>query len=312
MKKILVVVGPTAVGKSDLAIKLAQKFNGEIISGDSMQVYRNLDIGTAKVLSSEREGIKHYLIDVRDVNQQYGVSEFVKDAKTLINSITATGCLPIIVGGTGYYVQALINGLNLGGENSSNEKIKTDLEKKLAKVGKVNLWNELNLVDNKSAEKIPPENSRRVIRALEVYKTTGKKFSEQKDGNLQYDALLIGLNCDRKLLYKRINLRVDEMVRNGLIDENHWLYTHGGIENPASKAIGYREFVEYFSGEHDLNQTIEQIKLDSRHYAKRQLTWFRNKMKVNWFNLVEHPEEINNINKLVQDWRKNEFTRNEC
>ncbi|WP_395318337.1 tRNA (adenosine(37)-N6)-dimethylallyltransferase MiaA [Fructilactobacillus frigidiflavus] len=303
MEKILIIVGPTAVGKSDLAIRLAKKFNGEIISGDSLQIYRKLDIGTAKTLPKEQAGIPHYLIDTKSIDEENSVVDFVRDAETLIQQIANRGKLPIIAGGTGYYIQALINGLALGGENSSNSQIKAELEKELALTDSEHMWRQLNEVDQAAATKIPKTNARKIIRALEVYRVTGNKFSKQKNQAPRYDALIIGLNCDRSLLYQRINSRVDNMMENGLLQENEWLYNHGGLNNPAGKGIGYREFDLYFNDNQSLSDTIDQIKQDSRHYAKRQLTWFRNKLKTKWFNLVEHPEEIDEIDSLVNKWR---------
>lgn len=303
MKKILIIVGPTAVGKSDLAIKLAKKFNGEIISGDSLQIYRKLDIGTAKVQTKDQDGIKHYLIDTKEIDEENSVVDFVHDAGKLINQISSTGKLPIIAGGTGYYIQALINGLALGGENSSDKKIKANLEKELASTNSEHMWSQLKEIDPDAAIKIPKTNSRKIIRALEVYKATGKKFSDQQNQKKQYDALIIGLNCNRALLYQRINQRVDLMMKSGLLQENEWLYANGGVNNPACKGIGYREFNAYFNNHQSLSATIDAIKLDSRHYAKRQLTWFRNKLNTNWFNLVEHPNEINDIDLLIRKWR---------
>lgn len=306
MKKVLIIAGPTAVGKSSLSVDLAQKFSGEIISGDSMQVYRNLDIGTAKITPTEMKGINHYLIDIKNIQQQYSVVNFVSDAGDLIEKITNQGKLPIIAGGTGYYLQALIKGLALGGQKSSDDAIKKNLELELQKSGSQALWNRLNSIDPLSAAKIPVNNSRKVIRALEVYQVTGKLFSEQENFGDRYDALVIGLNCDRQLLYQRINSRVDEMMKQGLLEENQWLFNNGGMENPASKGIGYREFDSYFSGDSNLEEVVSQIKQDSRHYAKRQLTWFRNKLNVHWFNLVEHPAELKEINTLIEKWRNND------
>lgn len=303
MKKILIIVGPTAVGKSDLAIRLAKKFNGEIISGDSLQIYRNLDIGTAKTLPQDQAGIPHYLIDTKNVEESNSVVDFVHDAGSLIQNISNRGKLPIIAGGTGYYIQALINGLALGGQNSSDLKIKHELESELSLTSSEQMWEQLNKVDPNAAIKIPKTNARKIIRALEVYHVTGKKFSQQKNQELQYDPLIIGLNCERGLLYQRINSRVDLMMENGLLQENEWLYSHGGTSNPAGKGIGYREFEAYFNGNQSFSATIDKIKQDSRHYAKRQLTWFRNKLDTNWFNLVEHPDEIKKIDSLINNWR---------
>ncbi|USS86718.1 tRNA (adenosine(37)-N6)-dimethylallyltransferase MiaA [Fructilactobacillus cliffordii] len=300
--KVLAVVGPTAVGKSDLALSLAQKFNGEIISGDSMQVYRHLDIGTAKVSPTEQALVPHHLIDILTVQERYGVQQFVSDCQALIVGIHQRGKLPIIAGGTGYYLKALLQGLQLGGHNSSSAEVRSQLEAELAEVGPEELWHQLQLIDAIAAAKIDAHNSRRVMRALEIYRVTGKLPSDQQNHPHPYDAYLIGLNCERSLLYQRINQRVELMMQVGLLSENEWLRKQGP-NLPALKGIGYREFTPYFAGEQDLATTVSEIQKDSRHYAKRQLTWFRNQMDVHWYNLVERKEQITEIEQAVQRWR---------
>lgn len=302
MEKLLAIVGPTAVGKTNLSIKIAKRFNGEVISGDSMQVYRHLDVGTAKVSEPEQEGIPHHLINIIDVNEQYSVADFTEAAQKLITEIISRGHLPIIVGGTGFYVSSLLNGLSLGSKKDPD--IRTRLNDELKVSGPKKMWEALNQIDPVSAAKIPVENTRRIIRALEVYESTGKPISHQVNSGKQYDDLVIGLNTDRKVLYQRINDRVDLMMQNGLIEENEWLFKSGGRKIPASKGIGYREFVPYFDGREDLDQVRSEIKKDSRHYAKRQLTWFRNKMSVSWYDLVQHPDEIQQIERQIKEWRK--------
>ncbi|USS85274.1 tRNA (adenosine(37)-N6)-dimethylallyltransferase MiaA [Fructilactobacillus myrtifloralis] len=301
--KVLAVVGPTAVGKSALAITLAQRFNGEIISGDSMQVYRHLDVGTAKVTAAEQAVVPHHLIDILDVHEQYGVQRFVVDCTRAITEIRTRGKLPIIVGGTGYYLQALFQGLQLGGQASSDPAVRAELAAEQHRLGAQAMWAQLQRVDPTAAENIDPHNERRVLRALEIYRVTGHKPSQQPEAPAPFDSLIIGLNCERQLLYQRINQRVDEMVANGLVAENEWLRDQGP-DVPALKGIGYREFIPYFAGTQDLATTVTKIKTDSRHYAKRQLTWFRNQMDVQWYNLVEHPEQQAPLEQAVTKWRQ--------
>lgn len=302
MHKVLVIVGPTAVGKTSLSIKLAKKLNGEVISGDSMQVYRKLDIGTAKITNDEMDGIPHHLIDILDVNEDYSAAEFVKSANSLIEEITKRNKLPIIVGGTGFYIQALLDGLVLGGEFDSDPAYRDKLHQFSLDNGSKLLWDKLNDIDPKSAYKIPKSNERRIIRALEVYHHTGELFSEQNNKEVTLDSYVIALNTDRQVLYDRINQRVDLMIENGLIDEAKWLWNQSNDDLPALKGIGYREFSGYFDNQKDLNSVVDSIKQDSRHYAKRQLTWFRNKMNVTWYDTISNMDSEKKIEKDVLNW----------
>lgn len=302
MHKVLVIVGPTAVGKTSLSIKLAKKLNGEVISGDSMQVYRKLDIGTAKITNDEMDGIPHHLIDILDVNEEYSASEFVKSANSLIEEITKRNKLPIIVGGTGFYIQALLDGLVLGGEFDSDQAYRDKLHQFSIDNGSKVLWDKLNDIDPKAADKIPESNERRIIRALEVYHHTGELFSEQSNKEVTLDSYVIALNTDRQVLYDRINQRVDLMIENGLIDEAKWLWNQPNDDLPALKGIGYREFSGYFDNQKDLNSVVDSIKQDSRHYAKRQLTWFRNKMNVTWYDTISNMDSEKKIEKDVSNW----------
>lgn len=303
-RKVLAIVGPTAVGKTDLSIKIAKKFNGEIISGDSMQVYSKLDIGTAKIKPDEMDGIRHYMINVRNIDERFAVADFTAGCRKYIAQIDADHKLPLIVGGTGFYLQALFDNFHLGQDKyDQTEKIRRKWREYLAANGPQKLWNQLNQVDPAAAEKIPVGNSRRVIRALEVYENTGKLFSQQHDqSDNEFDPLIIGLNTDRQLLYQRINKRVDIMMEEGLLREASWLYDQGGQKLPAGKGIGYKEFYPYFEGRISLADAIAEVKKNSRHYAKRQLTWFRNKMNVHWFDLVQHPQQYGEIITLVSQW----------
>lgn len=306
MTKVIAIVGPTAVGKTALSVELAKKLNGEIISGDSMQVYRGLDIGTAKVTPKEQQGIPHHLIDICDVDEQYSVARFKQEANSAIKDISQRDRLPIIAGGTGFYLQSLTDNLSLGGKQDENsEAIRQRWQKLIDENGPEWGWQQLNEKDPQAAANIPVQNVRRIIRALEVIETSNKLFSAQEQGKSQDDYLLISLTTDRQVLYQRINKRVDLMMENGLLEEARALYDKGGKDLPAGKGIGYHELFPYFAGKVDLNSAVDKIKLDSRHYAKRQLTWFRNKMQVNWFDLVSGKNSINEIKSFIEDWLRN-------
>ena len=274
--KLLAVVGPTAVGKTALGIELAKQFNGEIISGDSQQVYRQLDIGTAKATPEEQAEAVHHLIDVRNVDETYSVYDFVQEASAAISEIVSRGKLPIIVGGTGLYLQSLLEGYHLGGQ--------VDQEKVLAYRKELDLLSDDELFEKIAEQKIeiPQINRRRAIRALELAKF-GKDLENKET---DYDAYLIGLNDDRQVLYDRINHRVDLMVENGVLDEAKWLYDNYR-EVQAARAIGYKELFPYFSGEDSLENCVEKLKQNTRRFAKRQLTWFRNRMAVQFYNVSE-------------------------
>lgn len=302
MKKVLAIVGPTAVGKTAMSIKVAQKFNGEIISGDSMQVYRKLDIGTAKITDSEKQGVPHHLINIRDITERYSVADFIRDATDQIDQITSRGHLPIIVGGTGFYLQALLDGLELGGDQYTDDGLRKKLYQIADTEGNMALHNRLASVDPNAAAQIPANNVRRVIRALEVYKKTDHLFSDQTNNPQPFDSFVVGLNTDRKLLYQRINQRVDIMMKSGLIDEARYLFNNGGPELQAGKGIGYHEFYDYFAGTCSLEDAVELVKKDSRHYAKRQLTWFRNKTHPAWYNVIEHPDDRDRLILDIDKW----------
>lgn len=304
MTKVIGIVGPTAVGKTALSIQLAQRLNGEIISGDSMQVYRNLNIGTAKIMPDEMQGVKHHLINIRDISERFSVADFQSLANHEIDAIQKRNELPIIVGGTGFYVQALTENLSLGADHydEKSDQIRQKWHQIAVEKGNQYVWDSLNKLDHKAAQKIPVQNVRRAIRALEVIEKTGHLFSEQPDQQALNDFYLIGLNTDRKVLYQRINQRVDQMVQMGLVKEARWLYEHGGLNFQSGKGIGYRELFPYFEGQTDLQSAIDKIKLDSRHYAKRQLTWFRNKMEVHWYDLVSGQDSIDDIELAVKEW----------
>lgn len=306
MVKVVGIVGPTAVGKTALSIQLAKQLDGEVISGDSMQVYRGLDIGTAKIKPDEMAGIPHHLINIRDVDERFSVADFQKDANLLIREINERGHLPMIVGGTGFYVQALTENLVLGDDqfDRQSEVIRSKWHQIADQRGAQYVWNHLKMIDPAAARQIPIGNLRRVIRAIEVVEKTGQLFSKQQQRPAQNDFYLIGLNTDRQQLYQRINQRVDKMIDEGLVAEAQKLYEAGGKNYQAGKGIGYRELFPYFDNQISFEQAVDKIKQDSRHYAKRQLTWFRNKMNVHWFDLVSGQATMNDIINQVKKWLK--------
>lgn len=291
--KIIAVVGPTAVGKTALGIELAKRFNGEIISGDSQQVYRHLDIGTAKATLEEQAEAPHHLIDVREVNEAYSAYDFVKEASAAIEDITSRGKLPIIVGGTGLYLQSLLEGYHLGGQVNQEEVLAYRQE--LEQLADAVLFDKIA----EQGIEIPELNRRRAIRALELA-TFGQDLENKET---PYDALLIGLNDDRQVLYERINHRVDVMVEKGLLDEAKWLYdNHRDVQ--AARAIGYKELFPYFAGQASLEESVDKLKQNTRRFAKRQLTWFRNRMAVSFY-MVSESDVKKQINKAVQDFLAN-------
>lgn len=304
-KKIIIIVGPTAVGKTSLSLSLARELNGEIISGDSMQIYRNLTIGTAKVSKEEQGEIPHHLIDEVDVTTPYAVSDFQKRARSLIEDISVKGKVPIIVGGTGLYIESLLYDVTFGGSGENDEAFREAQEAIAVEKGNRYLWEQLNQVDPAAAEKIHFNNRRRIIRALEVYQVTGQLFSsyqsERKEKELLYDAKIIGLTTDREELYSRINLRVEQMFEKGLIEEVKWLYEQQLPDAQAAKGIGYKELFPYLENKITLQEAKEAIQQNSRRYAKRQLTWFKNRLEnVEWVDLVSHPEKEQQVVEEVQ------------
>ncbi|SDO81043.1 tRNA (adenosine(37)-N6)-dimethylallyltransferase MiaA [Halobacillus aidingensis] len=288
MKPLVIsVVGPTAVGKSNLGIRIAQCFNGEVISGDSMQIYRTMDIGTAKVTKGEMQGIPHHMIDFKDPAEHFSVAEFQENVQTLIWEIHERGKLPVLVGGTGLYIQATLFNFHFS-EQKKDPSIMEKLEKEWKENGRDYMYKRLVEIDPEQAEKIHPNNERRVLRALEVYETTGQVMSErhhQQQKESPFNPLLIGLEMDRELLYDRINRRVDQMIEQGLLEEVQNLYEQGLKDSQSMQAIGYKELIPYFEGSCTLGEAIELLKRNSRRYAKRQYTYFKNKMDINWYEV---------------------------
>ena len=289
---IIILTGPTAVGKTNLSINLAKKLNAEIISADSMQIYKYMDIGSAKVTNEEMQGIKHYLVDEVTPDYSFSVSEFQERAYNYIDDITNKGKKVLVTGGTGLYLNSLIYNMDFAKSDANNE-IREKLRLELEEYGIDYMHNKLRELDNDAAERIHKNNTKRVIRAIEVC-LSGEKmndFSNDLKFNEKYKPIIIVLNREREHLYERINKRVDIMMESGLIDEVKTLLNMGYTKDMISmQGIGYKEIIKYLDGEYTLEEAIEIIKRDSRRYAKRQLTWFRRYSDAKWFNLDEYDD----------------------
>lgn len=289
---LVVLAGPTGVGKTELSIHLARKFKGQVINADSMQIYKGLNIGTGKIKPEEMKGIPHHLIDICYPNQSYSASQFQEDAVKCIRQINQEGDLPILVGGTGLYLEGLLYQLEFGGKGSFDPVIRQNLEDEIKQKGNQFLWDKLVRLDPKAANKIPVQNGRRIVRALEVIEQTGQNFSDQvehAEKQSRFDELLFVLDRPREELYDRINKRVLGMIEEGLEEEARWLFEQKIDPQLSSmKGIGYKEWFSYFQGEEELESVIAKIQQNSRRYAKRQLTWFRNRMKEpNWLDVSQ-------------------------
>ncbi|MCI2953717.1 tRNA (adenosine(37)-N6)-dimethylallyltransferase MiaA [Staphylococcus caprae] len=286
---LVVIVGPTASGKTELSIEIAKKFNGEVISGDSMQVYKHMDIGTAKVTRDEMDGIPHHMIDILEPDESFSAYEFKKRAEACIEDIINRGKLPIIAGGTGLYIQSLLYNYAFEDETVSPEKMQI-VHAQLAELEQYNneeLHHYLASFDSESAENIHPNNRKRVLRAIEYYLKTKKLLSSRKKVQQfteNYDTLLIGIEMSRETLYFKINKRVDIMLGHGLFKEVQQLVEQGFETSQSMQAIGYKELVPVVKGNMNMDDAVEKLKQHSRQYAKRQLTWFKNKMNVHWLN----------------------------
>lgn len=289
---LVVIVGPTASGKTELSIELAKRINGEIISGDSMQVYKQMDIGTAKVTTEEMQGVPHHLIDILNPDESFSAYDFKKRAEQLITDIHKRGNVPIIAGGTGLYIQSLIYDYQLENEEISETKL-NEVKQQLTELERLNnkqLHEYLASFDSVSAENIHPNNRKRVVRAIEYYLKTKKLLSSRKKMQQfteNYDTLLIGIEISRKTLYSKINKRVDIMLRHGLFNEVKQLVEQGYESCQSMQAIGYKELIPVINDDLSFEDAIAQLKQHSRQYAKRQMTWFKNKMNVHWLNKDE-------------------------
>ena len=283
--RVLAVVGPTASGKTDLGVYLAEQYGGEVISADSMQIYKGMDIASAKPTAEEMRGIPHHLIGVIDRDVSFSAADYVKLANEKIREVLSRQKLPIIVGGTGLYIDSLLDNVKFS-EGGSDEAYRNSLYSFAQREGKEALYQKLVNADPKAAAGIHPNNLVRVIRALEVIHLTGRKFSDLKaESRLEespYDSLILGLDCaDRETLYQRINMRVDEMAANGLVEEARRLWQEGSMKTAAC-AIGYKELIPYFENNASLEECLDKIRQETRHYAKRQLTWFRKNKRIKW------------------------------
>ncbi len=292
-QRVLAVVGPTASGKTALGIALAKKYDGEIISADSMQIYEGMDIATAKPTAEEMQEIPHHLIGILPRSRAFSAAEYVVLAKEKIAEIAAKGKLPILVGGTGLYVDSLLSGMQFS-EEGNDPKLREELYARAEREGREALHAQLAVLDPKAAESIHPNNMVRVVRALEVCLSSGRTFSELKAENAAhpspYDACIIGLDyTDRSVLYDRINRRVEAMLDMGLVGEARAVYESGEMQTAAS-AIGYKELIPFFENRMSLDECVEIIKQETRRYAKRQLTWFRRNHQIKWLNLGKTDE----------------------
>lgn len=306
--KILVIVGPTACGKTALALRLAKKFNGEILSADSRQVYKKMRIGTDRPKGEWKEyegkkrylveGVPHYFMDIVEPDQEFTLADFKKQAREIIEDITERGKLPIVVGGTGLYVSGLVDNWDI--PNAPNNK---EIRKKLEEMSLAEMVELLKEKDPESAKVIDLKNPRRVIRALEVFLSTGHSFSEQRTKSKPlYEVLQIGIKRDREEIYNRINKRVDLLIGQGLVDEVKSLAKDGYDWNlPSMSGLGYRQFKEYLEGKEKLEEAVEKLKKDTRHYAKRQLTWFKRDERIKWIESGDYKKAAN----LVRTHLKN-------
>lgn len=300
MEKVMVIVGPTGVGKTKMGVELAKHFNGEVISGDSMQIYKEMDIGTAKVTVEEMDGVVHHLIDIKLPNQGYSVKDFQETVRACIKDITNRGKMPIIVGGTGLYIKAALYDYTFNESTSNHELYK----EKYQHLSNVELHQYLMTIDQKSADELHCNNRQRVLRAIEIYESTGIRKSETIDKQEHiclYDAIFVGLTLPRAVLYNRINQRVDIMMDSGLQQEVEYLINKGYTSDLQSmKAIGYKEWFAYFDKTQTVLQTVELIKKNSRNYAKRQYTWFKNQFIMQWYTVnLENFKQT--VKQVIQD-----------
>ena len=294
--KVIVICGPTASGKTALSIELAKKINGEIISCDSMQIYKYMNIGTAKPTLEEQKEVKHYLIDFVEPNQRYSVAEYKKDAEKAIAKILEKGKTPIIVGGTGLYIDSLIYGIEYP-EIELDEEYRKELEKEIEEKGLESLYNKAKEIDNKAMEKISPNDKKRIMRVLEIYKATGKTKTEQeiesRAHEVKYEYKVFAIKMDREKLYERINKRVDLMVEKGLIEEVKDILKRYDKFPTAMQGLGYKEVVEYLQRKITKEEMIDKIKIQTRRYAKRQITWFKKNKQTIWI-------ENNELSKILE------------
>ncbi|MHA6529045.1 tRNA (adenosine(37)-N6)-dimethylallyltransferase MiaA [Paenibacillus sp. BAC0078] len=300
-RRVLVLLGPTAVGKTRLSLELAQAYNAEIISGDSMQVYRGMDIGTAKITPAEMQGIPHHLIDIHDPQESYSAAEFQEQGVKLIEEISVRGKLPFIVGGTGLYIESLCYGFRFS-EAVADEAFRSEMDAYAETHGAEALHARLAAVDPASAARLHPNDRRRIIRALEIQHQTKVTLSESHEGQKKespYELCLIGLTMDRKILYKRIEDRIDQMLADGLVAEVEGLLQRGYSRSLVSmQGLGYKEIAAYLAGEMTLDEAVTLLKRDTRRFAKRQLSWFRHMKDIQWIDINESQNFSENFAKI--------------
>lgn len=299
--KVIVISGPTASGKTALSIELAKKIDGEIISADSMQIYKDMDIGTAKPDEEEKQGIKHYLMDYISPEQRYSVAQFKKDATDAIEEILQKRKMPIIVGGTGLYIDSLIYGIEYQ-EIEIDEEYRKELEKIVEERGLEVLYKRASEIDSEAIKKISVNDKKRIMRILEIYHKTGKTKTEQDEESrkkgVEYEYKVFTINMDREKLYERINKRVDIMIERGLIEEVKKLEKKYNKFPTAMQGLGYKEVVDYVEGKYTKEEMIEKIKMETRRYAKRQLTWFRKNKEAIWLDATQTKEY--NIQQILE------------
>jgi tRNA dimethylallyltransferase len=302
---LIILVGPTCAGKSELALSLALQYRMEIVSADSLQVYRYLDTGTAKPSLEDRKKVKHHLIDVADPDEEFSAVRFMELARGVIDSLIREGTSVLVVGGTGLYIKALTKGIFRG--PAADEELRSEIKKDVQKLGKEYLYQRLKEVDPASASRIHPNDTYRIMRALEVYELTQKPMSSYQSSHAfresPYRSVKIGIERERKELYQRIEKRVEQMIENGLVEEVKNILKRG--YDPQLKplqSLGYKQVIQYLQGEYDLYEAIRLIKRDTKRYAKRQLTWFKGDPEVEWFTLPEYAEKIEErINSFLQN-----------
>ena len=303
-QSLIILTGPTSVGKTGLSIRLAAELSGEIISADSMQVYRHMDIGTAKITKEQMRGIPHHLIDILEPTDEYNVSRFKDEASKAVSRISQRGKLPVIAGGTGFYIQALLYDIDF------SDNAQTDYRRELfaaaSEYGNEYLFEKLKEVDPKAASYLHANDVKRVTRALEFYKETGMRISEHNENERKkepvYDHAYFVLNMPREKLYKNIDRRVDDMIENGLVDEVRGLSEMGCTEDMVSmKGLGYKEILRFLNGDISLDEAVYTIKRDTRHFAKRQLTWFKRERDVIWINKDEFDDDDDRIAEFIKE-----------
>lgn len=297
---VIAVVGPTASGKTSLAVKIAKRFNGQVVSADSMQIYKGMDIATAKPTESEKDGVKHFLIDFVPADVRFSVADYVSAAKECIYEINNSGFLPIVAGGTGLYVDSLLQNIAFC-EEKTDDSIRKRISDEYDKEGGEKLLRCLEKIDFETAKRLHPSDKSRIVRALSLFESTGITVTEQnrksKLSESPYNVLYIGINYrDRSVLYSRINKRVDIMLGNGLLEEARE-YLNLNKDTTASQAIGHKELAPYFKGELTLSECVENLKRETRRYAKRQLTWFRRNENINWV----YPDDYNSEDELFSN-----------